>query len=93
MTLMVFKLLNRNEDKEDMEKLYLELTEGIRTHQKDTFFCKITDILKSSCSKIFLTGRNYPSTTLLTVQHPSLTIDSLSENTTNIASSRIRHTI
>lgn len=38
MTLMVFKVLNRNEDKEDVKKLYLELPKGIRTHQKDTLF-------------------------------------------------------
>lgn len=37
MTLMVFKFLNRNEDKENVEKLYFELTKGIRTHQKDIF--------------------------------------------------------
>lgn len=47
MTLMVFKVLNRNEDKEDVEKLYLELTKGIMTDQRDRFFHKITDILKS----------------------------------------------
>lgn len=35
MTLMVFKFLNRNEDKENVEKLYFELTKGIWTHQKD----------------------------------------------------------
>lgn len=47
MTLMVFKVLNRNEDKEHVEKLYLELTKGIMTDQRDRFFRKITDILKS----------------------------------------------
>lgn len=93
MTLMVFKVLNRNEDKEDVKKLYLELPKGIRTHQKDTIFFRITDILKSSCSKTSLTGSNYPSLILLTVQHLSLKIKFLSENTTNMSSSRIRHTI
>lgn len=40
MTLMVFRVLNRNEDKEDMEKLYLELTKGIMTDQKDRFLVR-----------------------------------------------------
>lgn len=53
MTLMVFKVLNQNEDEEEVEKLYLELTKGMRTHQKDTFFGKISDILKSVAPKLF----------------------------------------
>lgn len=89
---MVFKFSNRNEDKENVGKLYFELTKGIRTHQKIYYFFKATDILKSRCSKTFLTGSNYPSLTLLTVQHLLLMIEGfLSENTTNISSWCIRH--